>query len=86
MVNFSALLCVPVCISYVVEYFVRNPVEVSVVMNVYRLALGLSLPFFLEPWVEAVGVGWVFGWRRFFRYLLCFLCLYLDGKGTRCAH
>ena len=81
MVNFSALLCVPVCINYVVECFVGNPVEVSVIMNVYRLALGLSLPFFFEHWVEAVGIGWVFGMAAFFSLFALLLMFVLAWKG-----
>lgn len=81
MVNFSALLCVPVCINYVVECFVGNPVEVSVVMNVYRLALGLSVPFFFEQWIEAVGVGWVFGMAAFFSVFAMLLMFVLGWKG-----
>lgn len=81
MVNFSALLCVPVCINYVVECFVGNPIEVSVIMNVYRLALGLSLPFFFEHWVEAVGIGWVFGMAAFFSLFAMLLMSVLAWKG-----
>lgn len=35
-------------------------------MNVYPPALTLSFPFFLEQWLEAVGVGWVLGMATFF--------------------
>lgn len=56
LVKFSALPCVPVCIYYVVECFIGYPAKVSVIMNVYRLTLGLSLTFYIEPWYEAVGV------------------------------
>lgn len=80
MVNFSALLCVTVCVNYVIECFVGNPVEVSVVMNVYRLVLGLSLPFFFEHWVEAVGIGWVFGIAAFFSLFAMILVFVLVCK------
>lgn len=85
MVNFSAMLCVPVCINYVVECFVGNPVEISVVIKVYRLALGLSFPFFFEHWVEAVGIGWVFGmaaWLSIFAVILIFVLAW-KGQALR---
>ena len=81
IVNFSALLCVPVCINYLVECFVGYAVEVSAVMNMYRLALGLALPFFSEQWSEAVGIGWVFDMAAFSHYLRWCSCFYSVGKG-----
>ncbi len=81
MVNFSALLCVPVCINYVVECFVGYAVEVSVAMNMYRLALGLALPFFFEQWSQAVGIGWVFGMAAFFSLFGMMLMFLLGWKG-----
>ena len=35
-------------------------------MNAYRLTLALVTPFFIEPWMQRVGVGWVFGMAAFF--------------------
>lgn len=67
--------------NYVIECFVGNPVEVSVVMDVHRLALGLSLPFFFEHWVEAVGIGWVFGMAAFFSLFAMILVFVLVCKG-----
>jgi len=81
MVNFSALLCVPVCINYVVECFIGYAVEVSVAMSVYRLALGLSLAFYFEPWESKIGVGWLFGMAAFFSLLVLVLMLTLAWKG-----
>ena len=81
MVNFSALLCVPVCINYVAECFVGHAVEVSIAMNVYRLALGIALPFFFEQWSEAVGIGWVFGMAAFFSIFAMMLIFLLAWKG-----
>lgn len=81
MVNFSAMLCVPVCINYVVECFVGNLVEVSVVVNVYRFALRFSLPFFFEHWVEAIGIGWVFGMAAWLSISAMVLIFVLAWKG-----
>lgn len=77
VVNFSALQCVHVCINYVVGCFVGHPVKVSVVMNVYRFALGLFIPFSFEQWIEAGSSGWVFGMVSFFllfAMILMFFC------------
>ena len=61
LVNYSALLCVPICVNYVVECFVDFPMEVGVAMNIYREGFGLVIPFFLSQWQGRVGIGWVFG-------------------------
>lgn len=51
-------------------------------MNVYRLALELSLPLFFEHWVEATGgIGWVFGMVAFFSLFAMILKIVLAWKG-----
>ena len=34
-------------------------------MGFYRLIFGLTVPFFIDSWIAAVGVGWVFGIAAF---------------------
>ena len=82
MVNFSALLCVPVCINYVIECYIGYPVEVSVIMSTYRLSLGLSLAFYFEPWQERIGAGWAFGMAAFFSLLVMLRIFFLASKGA----
>lgn len=51
LVQYSAQLSVPICNNYAVECFVDHPVETTVAMNIWRLALGLALQFTATPWV-----------------------------------
>lgn len=52
------------------------------VVNVYRLALELSLPLFFEQSVEATGgIGWVFGMVAFFSLFAMILKIVLAWKG-----
>ncbi len=34
-------------------------------MGFYRLIFGLTVPFFIDPWIAAVDVGWAFGIAAF---------------------
>ena len=62
LVTFSSVLSLPIVVNYVVECFVHSAAEVAVIMNVYRLALGLALPFFIDGgWQRlAVWYGGIF--------------------------
>ena len=86
LVNYSALLSVPVCINYAVEIITRNAIEVSVAMTIYRLALGLAIPFFFEAWADAVGDGWLFGMAAFFSVLMALVLGLLMWKGRSLRH
>ena len=67
IVNFTAILSVPVLLNYLVECFTSSSTEATIAFNMYRLAFSLGLPFFFEPWREAVGgAGWLFGMAAFF--------------------
>ena len=81
LVGFSAVLSVPIIVNYVVECFINSATEVAVIMNVYRLALGLALPFFIEAWSDAVGKGWLFGMAAFFSLFAALLVALLAWKG-----
>jgi len=85
LVAFSAQMAVPVPINYLVESFKRNPQEVGTVMNVYRLVLGLVIPFFVDAWEARVGIGWVFGMAAFFcaGSFLCIILLMWKGHEIR---
>ena len=45
--------------NYIIECFKSSPLEVAVIMNVYRQILAIALPFFLVPWERAVTAGWL---------------------------
>ena len=59
LLTFSSMITVPISVNYLIECFKSRPTECSAVMGAYRLTLGLAIPFFVEPWAAAVGVGWV---------------------------
>lgn len=87
MITFAAMSSVPVVINYVVECFRGNPLEVSNIMGVYRLSLGLAVPFFIDPWIKAVhGPGWVFGMTAFFSLFAFSLIVILMFKGHDLRH
>ncbi|CRG86660.1 putative transporter C1529,01 [Talaromyces islandicus] len=65
LVTTSSNMAVPVVLNYLVECFMSHPIEVNCIMSLYRLGLGLGSPFFIEAWVNQVGVGWVFGMMAF---------------------
>ena len=81
LVTFSSVLSLPIVVNYVVECFVHSAAEVAVIMNVYRLALGLALPFFIDGWSDAVGNGWLFGMAAFFSLFTALLVALLAWKG-----
>ena len=82
LISFAAIISVPVIVNYVVECFRGHAVEVSAIMGVYRLSLGLAVPFFIDPWIERVGgPGWVFGMAAFFSIFAFSLLVVLMRKG-----
>lgn len=64
--TFAAIVAVASCNTYVVECFSGKANEVAVILNLYRLAFGLAIPFFINPWSVAVGTNWAFGMMAFF--------------------
>ncbi|KZF22834.1 MFS general substrate transporter [Xylona heveae TC161] len=81
LIAYAACSSVAVPINYLVESFAGNPQEVGTVMNGYRLALGLAINFFTEPWEKSVGIGWVFGMAAFFSLGSFLLVILLMWKG-----
>jgi hypothetical protein len=57
LITLTAVVSAPILDTYVVECFTTRSSEANSVMNSYRLIFGLAVPFFIFPWVEAVGVG-----------------------------
>ena len=58
LVVFGASYSTPITINYIIECFRTLPLEVTVIMNVYRQILSLALPFFILPWESVAGAGW----------------------------
>ena len=58
LVVFGACYSTPITINYIIECFKTIPLEVAVIMHVYRQILALALPFFLFSWKGAVSAGW----------------------------
>ncbi|MCJ1459192.1 hypothetical protein MMC28_009569 [Mycoblastus sanguinarius] len=83
IVTISAMLSVPVAVIYVVECFRQRELETSAIMGTYRLAFGLAIPFFIDPWEKAVGIGWVFGMAAFFSIGSFMLLVVLMWKGRQ---
>lgn len=69
LVNTTAIVSVPILITYVVENFTNRAAEVVAVLGLYKSIFGISLPFFMFNWQEAVGVGWLFGMMGFISIL-----------------
>lgn len=81
LIWFAALLVLPVCYNYVIECFLRNPVETSVSLNAYRVAFGLMSVFIVMEWQHAVGVGWMWGMGAFFILFVDLIMLFVIFKG-----
>ena len=58
LVIFGACYSTPITVNFIMECFKNSPLEVAVIMNVYRQALPIALPFFIFPWQATVGPGW----------------------------
>lgn len=84
LVSFAAIASVPATVNYLAECFRGHVVEVSAILGLYRLSLGLAVPFFIDPWIERVaGPGWVFGMTAFFSLVAFSLLVLLMWKGRR---
>lgn len=81
LIWFAALLVLPVCYNYIVECFLRTPVEASVALNSYRIAFGLMSVFIITQWQMAVGVGWMWGMGAFFVLAVDVLMVLVIFKG-----
>jgi hypothetical protein len=78
LITFSGITSVPVMVNYVVENFRHLPNEAVAVMNFYRVALGIAVPFFIIPWFETLNTSWTFGMMAFFTLIAdCFVIVLL---------
>ncbi|OJJ47980.1 hypothetical protein ASPZODRAFT_115343 [Penicilliopsis zonata CBS 506.65] len=83
LVTVGSLSSVPVTVNYVVECFTHYPAEAGIVIGAYRIAYGLTITFYINPWVAAVKVGWVYGMMAFFAVFSFFFVMLLMWKGHR---
>ncbi|KAJ5123581.1 Major facilitator superfamily domain general substrate transporter [Penicillium atrosanguineum] len=81
LVTIGSLSSVPVTVNYVVESFTKYPAEAGIVIGAYRIVYGLTITFYINPWVAAVDVGWVYGMMAFFAVFSFFFVMLLMWKG-----
>ena len=67
--------------NYLVECFQQFSAECGVALSGYRLALGLAAGFFIQPWVEEVGIAWTFGTAAFMSIFAFLFIILLLWKG-----
>ncbi|KUJ24281.1 MFS multidrug transporter-like protein [Mollisia scopiformis] len=65
LVTFGSLSCTPITVNYACEIFTPAPAEVAIILNLYRLAYGLSIAFYINPWVDLMGFNWAYGMMAF---------------------
>jgi MFS family permease len=81
LATFADMVVVPIVNNYLAENFRDYAVETFTIMWVYRLTLGIALPFFIIEWVQLNGSGWVFGTMAILSTLGMSLLLILAWKG-----
>lgn len=87
LVFFGTISTAPVSVNYLVECFTTHPVEVTSVLNFYRLCFGITIPFFIDSWFAAVGgPGWTFGMMAFFSLIPYSLVIFSMFKGPAIRH
>lgn len=73
----------PVTVNYLSECFTNNVEETAIVLNTFRIAFGLSVAFYITPWVNAVGVGWAYGMMSFIMIFSWLFVMLLMWQGHR---
>ena len=81
LTSFGSVAAIPIPLNYLVESYQGNPQEVGTALTIYRLLLGLIVPFFVMGWTEQVGVGWMWGMAAFFSIFAFGLIVLLMWKG-----
>jgi len=79
---FGSMASASVLTNYLIECFTHYPSEYAVVMNAYRLTLGMTTSFYIDQWAGAVGNGWVFGMAAFFSIFSFRFVILLMFKGN----
>lgn len=82
-VTIGSLVSIPTTVNYICECFRTHTVEATLILNSMRLFMGLSINFYIQPWIAAVGIGWVYGQQAFFSlFAFCFVVI-LMGWGRQ---
>ena len=80
-VTIACLVSIPVTVNYTVECFRSYTVESVIPFASMRLFFGLSINFFINQWVVAVNIGWVYGMMAFFSVFAFGFLILLMWKG-----
>jgi hypothetical protein len=81
LIQISVFSIVPVVVTYLAECNAGRASEAATILNLYRLAFGVTIPFFIFDWEAKVGAGWVFGMCAFFAIFAFMFVLTLMFKG-----
>jgi MFS family permease len=81
LVIYASMCITPITVNYLSECFTHNVEETAIVLNTFRIAFGLSVAFYITPWVDAVGVGWTYGMMAFIMIFSWLFVVVLMWKG-----
>lgn len=81
LVTFGAMQGIPVTMNYIAECFRRTTSEATIPLTSFRLLLGLTINFYINYWIAAVGIGWVYGMMAFFSVFAFSFVVILMWKG-----
>lgn len=81
LVTFGAIQGIPVTMNYIAECFRRTTSEATIPLTSFRLLLGLTINFYINYWISAVGIGWVYGMMAFFSVFAFLFLVILMWKG-----
>ncbi|GFP57233.1 efflux pump radE [Trichoderma asperellum] len=81
LVIYASMCITPITVNYLSECFTNNVEEAAIVLNTFRIAFGLSIAFYITPWVDAMGIGWTYGLMAFIMIFSWLFVLVLMWKG-----
>lgn len=81
LVTFGAMQGIPVTMNYIAECFRETTTEATIPLTSFRLILGLTINFYINYWISAVGIGWVYGMMAFFSVFAFLFLVILMWKG-----
>ncbi|KUI72104.1 hypothetical protein VM1G_07542 [Cytospora mali] len=81
LVTYGSLCITPITVNYLSECFTHNIEETAIVLNSFRIGFGLSIAFYLKPWVGKVGLVWTYGTMAFIQLFAFFFVVILLWKG-----
>jgi MFS family permease len=81
LVTFGSLSITPITVNYLCECFRKNPAETGIVLNMYRVGFGLTVAFYIQPWVAAMTFAWAYGMMAILEVVSFGAVLLLMWKG-----